>query len=141
VPADSALDHPAVIELLKAFGRGELKHAGAQAAAWHLNNDLSWNQLAAQLQGTRRSFHRPPYFTREELRDGMSYAETATQLAETNAAKYSRAKKEVAKKRTKLEDSDVLSKTDTPAKEPSKSDTTESKDGKSAPTTPSGEKK
>ncbi len=27
VPADSALDHPAVIELLKAFGRGELKHA------------------------------------------------------------------------------------------------------------------
>jgi hypothetical protein len=129
VPADSVL-RPAVVELLKAFGRGELKHAGAQAAAWHLNNDLSWNQLAAQLQGTRRSFRRPPYFSADEIRAGMAYADAATRIAEANTDQYNRAKKEKAKKPSKLEDSDTLSTTDTPTIEPPKTDTAESKDGK-----------
>src|SRR5687767_737700 len=49
VPAEQHLDRPEVIELLKAFGRGELQHGAAQAAAWHLNSDLSWNEMAAKL--------------------------------------------------------------------------------------------
>ena len=77
VPADSIVDRPAVVELLKAFGRGDLKHGAAQAAAWHLNNDLSWQQLAAKLQGTKRSFKRPPYFSADEIRTGMAYATEA----------------------------------------------------------------
>ena len=48
VPADEHLDRPAVVELLKAFGHGDLDHQAAQAAAWHLNNDMSWDELAAQ---------------------------------------------------------------------------------------------
>src|SRR3954470_2768360 len=94
VPADSIVNSPAVVELLKAFGRGELKHGAAQAAAWHLNNDISWQQLAAQLQGTKRSLRRPPYFSADEIRSGMTYATEAQRLAELNADEYKRAKKE-----------------------------------------------
>jgi hypothetical protein len=88
VPADAHLDRPAVIELLKAFGRGELQHGAAQAAAWHLNNDMSWNELANKLQGTRRSLRRPPYFSRDEIQAGMAYATESHRLAQVNAAAY-----------------------------------------------------
>ena len=90
VPAEDHLDRPAVIELLKAFGRGELQHGATQAAAWHLNSDMGWDELAAKLQGTRRSLRRPPYFSREEIQAGMAYANEAGRLAEANAESYRR---------------------------------------------------
>jgi hypothetical protein len=90
VPADEHLERPEVIELLKAFGRGQLQHGAAQAAAWHLNNDLSWNDLAAKLQGTRRAPSRPPYFSRDEIQAGIAYASEAHRLAEANADEYQR---------------------------------------------------
>lgn len=94
VPADEHLDNPAVIELLKAFGRGELKHDAAQAAAWHLNSGLSWDELAAKLSGTRRSFSRKPYFSAEAIRAGMAYANEAQRLAVVNADQYRKNRKD-----------------------------------------------
>jgi hypothetical protein len=94
VPAEEHLDRPAVIELLKAFGRGELNHGATQAAAWHLNNDLSWTDLAAKLAGTRRSPSRPPYFSRDEIRAGMAYAAEAIRLADANVEYYQQALKD-----------------------------------------------
>jgi len=88
VPASQHIDRPAVIQLLQAFGSGELDHAAAQAAAWHLNSDLSWDELAAKLQGTRRSLSRPPYFSREQIQAGMAYAAEATRLAEVNREQH-----------------------------------------------------
>ena len=82
VPATEHIDNPAVIELLQAFGRGELQHGAAQAAAWHLNSDVSWQELAAKQQGTRRSLSRPPFFSEYELRAGMAYASEANRRAE-----------------------------------------------------------
>ncbi len=90
VPAGAHLDRPEMIELLKAFGRGELQHGATQAAAWHLNSHLSWNELASKLQGTRRSLSRPPYFSREEIQAGIAYASEAHRLAQVNAAEYDR---------------------------------------------------
>jgi hypothetical protein len=127
VPADEVVDRPAVIELLKAFGRGELKHGGAQAAAWHLNNDLSWKELTAKLQGTKRSFRRPPYFSADDIRAGMAYATEATRLADANADEYKRLKKEKAEKLAKAESSDLRSTTDSESKEPVKSDAVDKK--------------
>jgi hypothetical protein len=145
VPADAVVDRPAVVELLKAFGRGEMKHGAAQAAAWHLNNDLSWQQLAAKLQGTKRSFNRPPYFSADEIRTGMAYATEATRLAEANADEYNRAKKERAAKAAKSESSDVRSTTDSEIKEPAKTDAVEKKtdpvESKDAKETSSDDKK
>jgi hypothetical protein len=55
-----------------------------------LNSDLSWNELADKLQGTRRSLSRPPYFSREEIQAGMAYASEAHRLAQANANEYQR---------------------------------------------------
>jgi hypothetical protein len=88
VAAESHLDNPAVIELLKAFGRGELRHDAAQAAAWHLSSNMSWNQLAAKLSGTRRSFARRPYFSAAAIRAGIAYANEARRRAVVNADLY-----------------------------------------------------
>jgi hypothetical protein len=77
VPLDQYVDRPDVIELVKAFGRGELQHGAAQAAAWHLNSGLSWAELAAKQQGTERNANRPPYFSGYELQAGMAYSAEA----------------------------------------------------------------
>ncbi len=76
-PVDPSTDRPEVIELLKAFGNGGLHHNAAQAAVWHLNNDLSWQQLASKLTGTRRNISRSPYFSRFELQAAYNYAHEA----------------------------------------------------------------
>ncbi len=109
-----------MVELLKAFGNGELQHGAVQAAAWHLNSDLTWDELAAKLQGTRRSLKRPPYFTAAEVRAGMAYANEATRLAEANADQYAREKQARAEKaaKAKTESSDARSTTDTDSNEP-----------------------
>jgi len=74
VPIEQHVNRPAVVELLKALGRGELQHGAAQAAAWHLNNDIPWQALATKLQGTVRSTVRPPYFSQYEIQAGMAYS-------------------------------------------------------------------
>ena len=79
-----------MIELLKAFGRGQLKHDAAQAAAWYLNSDVSWADLSAKRQGTVRSVNRPPYFSTEAIRAGMAYASEAQRLAQLNTDEYRR---------------------------------------------------
>jgi hypothetical protein len=134
------IDRPAVVELLKAFGRGELKHGAAQAAAWNLNSDLTWQQLAAKLQGTRRSFSRPPYFSADEIKAGIAYANAATRLAEANAPEYQRAKNEREERKSKSESSDARSTTDTASKEPAKTDAAEDKEAKDTAKEAVGEK-
>lgn len=90
VPAEDHVDRPAVVELLKAFGRGDLDQHAAQAAAWHLNNDLSWDDLAAKKQGTVRSLNRPPYFSADELKAALAYSGAA----ESRAAELAKEKKD-----------------------------------------------
>lgn len=120
VPATDHLDRPAVVELLKGFGRGELNHAAAQAAAWYLNNDLSWQELAAKRQGTRRSPSRLPYFSADEIKAAMAYADEARRLAELNRLHYQReAQKKVERDLTaRGEDSTPLSTREEDAHEP-----------------------
>jgi hypothetical protein len=110
-----AIDHlnrPGVIELLKAFGRGELDHGAAQAATWHLNNDLGWDQLSAKLAGTRRMPNRPPYFSRQQIQAGIAYANEAARLGQQNAEEYRREKQERDEQKTGAESSDSRSAAD-----------------------------
>jgi hypothetical protein len=90
VPAEQHIDKPEVIVLLKAFGRGELHHHSVQAAVWNLNNGITWQQLAAKLQGTVRSFNRPPYFTPDELKAAYAYAAEAVHRAESESESESK---------------------------------------------------
>ncbi len=72
-PVETYVDKPEVVELLKAFGRGELVHQPAQAAVWHMQNEMPWQQLAAKLTGTVRSISRKPYFSRAQLEAAFAY--------------------------------------------------------------------
>jgi len=80
-PIEEVTERPAVHEVVRLLGAGAVPQRVAQAAAWHLNNDLSWQQLAAKqlrfADGTSR-----PYFSPLEIRAGMQTALAATRLAE-----------------------------------------------------------
>jgi hypothetical protein len=78
-PIDSYVDRPAVIELIKAFGRGQLKHDAAQAAVWHLNNDIRWEELAAKRKSTRSP---QPYFSGVDLRMAVQIAAESVNRAQ-----------------------------------------------------------
>ena len=71
-----------VIELIKAFGRGNLHHGSAQAAVWHLNNDVSWGKLAAKRRIPRAFGPKLPYFTYDELRAATHIAAQSVRKAE-----------------------------------------------------------
>lgn len=91
VPADEHLSsRPEVIELLAAFGRGELQRGAAQAAVWHANSGVTWQQLAAKLTGTIRSVVRNPYFSQFELQAAFAYHQEAVRRAAERAASPSK---------------------------------------------------
>jgi hypothetical protein len=74
-PIKSYVQRPDVVELVKAFGRGGLNQPAAQAAVWHLNNDVSWQELAAKRSGKRlANGAKLPYFSVYELRGAVQIA-------------------------------------------------------------------
>ena len=80
-PIESVTDKPEVQELCRMLGTGQINQRAAQAAAWNLNNGLSWQQLAAKrLQYANGASD--PYFTPQEIRAAMQLAFTAGKLAE-----------------------------------------------------------
>jgi hypothetical protein len=128
VPVEDYIgDKPAVVELLKAFSHGELNRAAAQAAVWHLNSDQTWDQLRAKLTGTRRSPSRGPYFSAEELRAAMAYANEASRLATANADKYAAEKKARAEKAAKAKENASDSRSTTDTAESASNDSSEKK--------------
>ncbi len=86
VPLDQFTKDPAVKELLTAFGKNKINQRAAQAAAWHLANDMSWEELAGKridhLNGTSELWFNP-----EEIQAGMQLASTAEATATAEAAK------------------------------------------------------
>jgi len=80
-PIESFTDKPEVHQLCRMLGTGKIPQRAAQAAAWHLNNDMSWQELAAKrfnfANGTSR-----PYFAQQEIQGGMQVSAMAAQLAE-----------------------------------------------------------
>jgi hypothetical protein len=88
-PIESFTTKPGVTEMLTELGYNRIDQRAAQVAAWHLNNDMSWEELAGKridyLDG--RSV---PYFSQAELLAGRQIADEATAAAE-------RAKKEEVK--------------------------------------------
>lgn len=79
-PLADVTNKAGVVELCRMLGRKEVSQRAAQAAAWHLNNDMSFQELAAKeirfANGMRR-----PYFSPQEIRAGMQVVATAAQLA------------------------------------------------------------
>jgi hypothetical protein len=80
-PIDQFTDKKEVYELCRMLGSGRINQRAAQAAAWYLNNNMSWQVLAAKrlrfANGTSR-----PYFAPQELRAAMQVVAAAVRLAE-----------------------------------------------------------
>ena len=76
-PIEDVVDSPALIEIVKAYANGEIPRGASQAAAWHINSDVSWNELAAKQTGTIRSLVRNAYFSRNEMQAAMSIVQRA----------------------------------------------------------------
>jgi hypothetical protein len=91
-PIESFTDRPAVKELCCMLGAGQIDQRTAQAATWHLNNDLSWEQLAGK-RTRHANGSSQPYFTPKELMVAVQVAARATKLADehkTSASQNSR---------------------------------------------------
>ena len=85
-PIETVTQKPAVIALLKEFGRGKLNHSAAQAAAWHLNNDMSWQELAGKKIISRKyASGSKPYFSQAEVQAGFLIAKAATEQAKATS--------------------------------------------------------
>ena len=67
-PIETLTKNEKVIELCKMLGQGEIPQNAAQAAAWHLANGLSWEQLAAKNRVESRLLnYTERYFSYREL--------------------------------------------------------------------------
>jgi len=77
-PIEELSDRPVVHELLKLFGQGQIDQRVAKAAAWHLANDMSWEELAAK-RIRRAGGVTYPYFHPDELRHAVGLANKAVQ--------------------------------------------------------------
>ena len=79
-PIEQFTDKKEVHELCRMLGSGLINQRAAQVAAWHLNNNMSWQELAAKrlnfANGTSR-----PYFAPQELRAGMQLVAISANLA------------------------------------------------------------
>ena len=80
-PIEALTDRADVKELCAMVGSGKLNQRAAQVAAWHLNNDMSWQELANK-QLRHANGTRSPYFSRQEIKAGMQISSLAKRLAE-----------------------------------------------------------
>jgi len=83
-PIEEFTDRPAVHELCRMLGTGRINQRAAQVAAWHLNNDMTLQQLAAKrIEYANGGGH--PYFHPLELRAGMQIIAMAQRMAQQRA--------------------------------------------------------
>jgi hypothetical protein len=83
---DSVTKNKDLVEVLRLLNRGTMSQRVAQVLAWHLNNEMSFEELAAKriehLDGSSE-----PYFQLEEIRAAMAAKDyVAKQIAEREAA-------------------------------------------------------
>jgi len=94
-PIEQFTDKKEVHELCRMLGSGRLNQRAAQVAAWHLNNNMSWQELAAKrlrfANGTSR-----PYFAPQELRAGMQVVAVAANLAKQRQKRENSPSKETS---------------------------------------------
>lgn len=82
-PLEDHVKRPETIAVVKGYAAGQLDRQVAQAAVWHLNNDVSWQELAAKVKGSPREYlgRNPFYFSQAELRAAVVVAEKARRMA------------------------------------------------------------
>jgi hypothetical protein len=80
-PIESFSDKPGVAEVCQLLGRGMASQRVAQAALWHLNSGLSWDELLAK-RIERADGSSYPYFEPVEMQQAYALASHALKVAE-----------------------------------------------------------
>jgi hypothetical protein len=79
-PIESFTTKPGVAEMLTDLGNFKIDQRAAQVAAWHLNNGMSWDQLAnKRIERIDGSSY--PYFSPDELQRGMQISDQSLAAA------------------------------------------------------------
>jgi hypothetical protein len=89
VPIDSYAKDPAIEQLIKMMLTGMIDQHSAQAAAWHIQNGLSWEELANKVGFKHIDGRKDPYFKA----DSLQRAFVAAKLAKDQAEKEGKQKK------------------------------------------------
>jgi hypothetical protein len=79
-PIESYTSKAGVRELCQMLGGGQVNQRAAQAAAWHLNNGMSWDTLTAKRLRYAGGASKP-YFTPAEIQSAMQIASSAVSAA------------------------------------------------------------
>lgn len=82
VPIESYAKSNEVTEVVKMLARGELDQHSAQAAAWHLQNGLTWEELVKKIGVKHLNGSIEPYFTGIHLQRALAATKVAAQRAE-----------------------------------------------------------
>lgn len=82
VPISEFTDKTEVHELCKMLGRGEVPQNVAQAAAWHLMDDMSWQELARKVRKKSLSGAVQMWFHPQELSAAGRVVAVASQRAD-----------------------------------------------------------
>lgn len=86
VPIESYAKDPAVTEVIKLMIAGKIDQHSAQAAAWHLQNGLSWQELATKVGAKHLNGTVDPYFTPAHLTRALAATKEAQKRAESAPA-------------------------------------------------------
>jgi len=86
IPVPKVSTDPVLYQLLAAVGTGKVDAQAAQAAAWHLANKMSFEQLAEKTNAPLPGLPGAPYFTREQLQTAKDLIEQATEKAAETAS-------------------------------------------------------
>ena len=82
VPMEKVTQDPVLQTLIKLVGTGKLDPQSAQAAAWHVANDMSWQELATKSQRHLGGYPDTPYFHPAQLMQAQRIVAAAVQIAE-----------------------------------------------------------
>lgn len=82
-PIESFAKSPAVAELCKMLGNKEIDQVSAQAAAWHLCDHLSWNELARKVKVQHLNGRQELYFNARHLNLALQAVQKANARAES----------------------------------------------------------
>jgi hypothetical protein len=85
VPIETYAKDPAVTEVIKLMLAGKLDQHSAQAATWHLQNGLSWQELATKIGAKHLNGTVDPYFTPVHLQRALAATKHAQKAVEASS--------------------------------------------------------
>jgi hypothetical protein len=86
VPIEEYAKGAAVAEVIKLMLARKLDQHSAQAAAWHLQNGLSWDELAKKIGVKHLNGSVEPYFNVAQLQRAMAATKFAEELTEKSGS-------------------------------------------------------